>query len=342
MTPRPRRTLLSTDPEGTDRATTDLPVMLRRTGRSRTLRLVSIAALTGVVLLAALPWTVTLLLPREDVAGLAEAGRPLHVLITGSDSREGLSAQERIELTTGGAAGERADTILLLTVDGGRAGLLSFPRDLSVVRCDGSVGRINAALSIGGSSCLVETVRALTGIPIHHHVTVTFGGFREVVDAVGGVELCLEQPLRDRSAGIDLPAGCQVLDGPDALGYVRVRKVDSDLARIGRQQSFLRALAGELSSPSLIVRPWRLVPAVTGVARAVRVDEQLGPVGLVRIAVGVRALAGDDVFSATVPADGFRAPSGAALLRIREAEAAALFLGFADGSLLGAEQGGRG
>ena len=293
-----------------------------------------------MVLLGGLPLAVHLLLPREDIAGLADAGRPLHVLITGSDSREGLSAEERIELTTGGAAGERADTILLLTIDGTRVGLLSFPRDLSVTRCDGSVGRINGALAIGGPSCLVETVRTLSGIPVHHHVTVTFGGFREVVDAVGGVGLCLEKELRDRSAGIDLPAGCQVLDGREALGYVRVRKPDNDLARIGRQQAFLRALAGELLRPSLIVQPWRLVPAVIGVARAVRVDGRMGPSGLVRIGVGLRTLGSGEVVRATVPADGFRGPSGAALLRVREQEADVLFRGFADGSLLREERGG--
>ena len=318
----------------------DLPVVERRARRPLALRLLRALALGLVVLLLALPLVVHLLLPREEVRGLAPGDRPLHVLITGSDSREALSAEERIELTTGGATGERADTILVMTIDGGRVGLLSFPRDLSVRRCDGSVGRINGALAIGGASCLVETVRAVSGIPVQHHVTVTFGGFRDVVDAVGGVELCLDGPLRDRSAGIDLPAGCQVLDGADALGFVRVRKVDSDFARIERQQRFLRALARELVSPRLLVQPWRLVPAVIGVTRAVTVDEGLGPLDLARIAVGLRALGAGDAVTATVPADGFRGSSGAALLRIREAEAAALFAGFADGTLL--RDGGNG
>ncbi len=313
--------------------------MERRARRPLMARLLRIAAVLMGMLLLGLPSAVHLLLPREAVTGLADGGRPLHVLITGSDSRAELSPQERIELTTGGAGGERADTILLLTIDGTRAGLLSFPRDLSVTRCDGSVGRINGALAIGGPSCLVETVRTLSGVPVQHHVAITFGGFRDVVDAVGGVELCLEKPLRDRSAGVDLPAGCQVLDGADALGFVRVRKIDSDFARIGRQQAFLRALASELLSPSLIVQPWRLIPAVIGISRAVRVDERMGPFDLVRIAVGLRALRTGDAVSATVPADGFQASSGAALLRIREQEAAELFRGFADGSMLRTESG---
>ena len=320
-------------------APVDLPEVVVHVRRRPLLRWLRVAVVLLLVVAIAAPVAALALVPRERVDGLAAGGAlnvaaPLHVLITGSDSRADLSAEERIALTTGSAGGERADTIILLTVDGARAGMLSFPRDLSVERCDGSVGRINGALSIGGPSCLVETVHRLTGIRAHHHVTVTFGGFRDVVDAVGGVELCLERAIRDRSAGIDLPAGCQVLDGADALGYVRVRKIDSDFARIGRQQQFLRALAGELTDPTLLVRPWRLVPLVVGASRAVTVDRRLGPVDAARVAVGMRAVASGDAVTATVPADGFTSRAGAAMLRVRSAEASSIFAGFADGSAL--------
>jgi len=316
--------------------------MEHRARRPAAMRVARAIAIGMAALLLLLPLAVHLLLPREEVVGLASGGRPLHVLITGSDSRDGLSAEERIELTTGNAGGERTDTIMILTIDGSRAGLLSFPRDLSVTRCDGSVGRINGALAIGGPGCLVETIRLLSGITVHHHVQVTFGGFRDVVDAVGGVELCLEKALTDRSAGIDLPEGCQVLDGREALGFVRVRKIDSDFARVERQQRFIRALAGELLSPGLLVQPWRLVPAVLGVARAVTVDDRMNPIDIARVAMGLRALGRGDVVTATVPAVGFRAPSGAALLRVREEEAAVLFEGFANGELLRSGGGGTG
>ena len=317
---------------------TSLPVVERRSRRRPLVRLVRAIAVVVLVTLIAAPVTALLLLPREPVDGLAPGGMPfgapLHILITGSDSRADLTAEERIALTTGSAGGERADTIMLLTIDGSRAGLLSFPRDLSVPRCDGSVGRINGAIAIGGASCLVATVRDLTGIPVHHHVTVTFGGFRDVVDAVGGVELCLQRPVRDRSAGIDLPEGCQVLDGTDALGYVRVRKIDSDFGRITRQQQFLRALAREMTDPTLLVRPWRLVPLVIGASRALTVDERMGPIDLGRLALGMRALAGGRAVTATVPSDGFTGSSGASLQRVRADEADRLFAAFADGSAL--------
>jgi LCP family protein required for cell wall assembly len=319
------------------------PEVVRRARRPPLVRLMR--AVLALVLLGALaaPAALLLLLPREDVGGLAGSGMPigggpLHVIVTGSDSRAGLSPEERIALTTGSAGGDRADTIILLAIDGTRVGMLSFPRDLSVERCDGSVGRINGSLAIGGPTCLVETVHRLSGIRAHHHVTVTFGGFRDVVDAVGGVELCLDRAIRDRSAGIDLPAGCQVLDGADALGYVRVRKIDDDFARIGRQQQFLGALAKELTDPTLLVRPWRLVPIVLGGSRAVTVDQRLGPIDLARLGIGMRAVASGRAVTVTVPADGFRSSSGASLLRVRSTEAAPIFAGFADGGALRAER----
>jgi LCP family protein required for cell wall assembly len=325
-----------TAPDPDDRSIT-LPQVERRSARPAGFRLLRNVVLVLVVILVVAPFLGALALQREAIDELAAGSpfvSPMHVLITGSDSRADLSPEDRIALTTGSAGGERADTIMLLTIDGGRAGLLSFPRDLSVERCDGSVGRINGAIAIGGPGCLVDTVRRLSGIPVHHHVAVTFGGFRDVVDAVGGVELCLDRPIRDRSAGIDLPEGCQVLDGRDALGYVRVRKIDSDFGRIGRQQEFLRALAREMTDPTLLVRPWRLIPIVVGTSRAVTVDDGMGPVELARLALALRALASGDVFTAAVPADGFTSASGASLLRMRAAEAEALFAGFRGGSLV--------
>lgn len=311
-----------------------LPVVERTTRRRGPARAIRVVALLLVVVIVAAPAIVLVLLPRQEVTDLSSAGAAFNVLLVGSDSREGLSADERRELTTGSAGGERSDTIMLMTVQGLRVGLLSFPRDLAVERCDGSVGRINGAVAIGGPGCLVDTVERLSGMDIHHHVTITFGGFRDVVDAVGGVELCLDRAIRDRSAGIDLPEGCQMLDGVDALGYVRVRKIDSDFARIERQQRFLRALAHELLDPTLVVRPWRLVAIIGGVSRATVVDQRLGPVDLLRLALGLRLLAGGVAVTATVPSDGFTSSSGAALQRVRQPDADALFAGFADGSAL--------
>lgn len=275
---------------------------------------------------------------RIDVTGLQPGGGPLHILVTGSDSRADLSEEDQQALGTDFVEGERTDSIFLLTIVGSRAGLLAFPRDLYVTRCDGSEGRINGALAQGGPGCLVETVSSMSGIEIDHYVSVSFGGFRDIVDAVGGVDLCLEKPLNDPFAGVDLPAGCQRLDGRQSLGFVRTRKLDNDLERIKRQQAFLGALANELTSPATLLNPsdtWSLTGAV---GQALSADQDLGIPDLARLALGIRGLS-DGAVTATVPSD-FATVGGASVLRIREAEANALYAGFRDGSALNVASGG--
>lgn len=306
----------------------------RRRGLRRLLRVLLVLLLLIVVTVVAVAlWAMTRL-DRQTVDGLAASSRPLHVLITGSDSREDLTPEERVELTTGSDVGERTDTIMVMTIDRGRVALLSFPRDLWVTRCDGSTGRINAAVQRGGPSCLVTTVRALSGLDIHHHVGVTFGGFRDVVDAVGGVELCLDEPIADRDAGIDLPAGCQVLDGTDALGFVRVRKIDDDFARMERQQAFLAALAREVTAPSTLLNPVRLTRLINDTGQAVSIDQRLGPIDLARIAWGARGLAAGTAATYTVPGTARITSGGAWVLDVSQPEADALFARFRSGSVL--------
>ncbi|MEX2504163.1 MAG: LCP family protein [Egicoccus sp.] len=306
----------------------------RRPPIVRTLAAVLLVALLGAVLLAA--W-VTSRIPKIDVDNLAGSGSPLHVLVVGSDSRADLTREERNELSTGSAEGERTDTIFLLSVRGGEAALLALPRDLMVRRCDGSEGRINAAVQIDGPGCLVQTVSDLSGIPVHHYLQVTFGGFRDVVDAVGGVELCLENAINDRDAGIDLPAGCQTLDGTDALGYVRVRKIDDDFGRIGRQQTFMRALASEIVQPSTLFNPARVLDISNEVGDAVATDRGMGMIPLARLAWGGRALADGRASTHVVPADPGQTSGGAEVLYVRQAEAEAIFSGFRDGSVFDTE-----
>lgn len=306
----------------------------RRPRFLRVLAAVLLVLLVVVVLLAA--W-VTSRIPKIDVDHLASSGSPMHVLVVGSDSREDLTPEERRELSTGSAEGERTDTIFVLSVSGGDAALLAFPRDLLVRRCDGSEGRINAAVAIGGPGCLVQSVRDLSGIPVSHYLQVSFGGFRDVVDAVGGVELCLEEAINDRDAGIDLPSGCQTLDGRDALGYVRVRKIDDDFGRIGRQQTFLRALAGQVAQPSTLFNPRRILGLSNEMGDAVATDRGMGMISLARLAWGGRALADGSATMHVVPADPGRTSGGADVLYVRQAEAEELFAGFRDGSVLGDE-----
>lgn len=306
-------------------------------------RRILVAFLVVVLLIVALgvaaALNATANMERVEVASLASGSSPMQVLVVGSDSREGLTEEQRQELTTGSVGGERTDTIFLMTVSGGKVAMLAFPRDLFVTRCDGSQGRINAAMQIGGPSCLVETVRDLSGIPITHFMQVNFLGFRDIVDAVGGVELCLDEPIKDDFAGVDLPAGCQTLSGRQALGYVRVRKIDSDLERIKRQQRFLKSLAQEIVSPSTVLNPPRLYQVSGAVGEALTADQSLGPIDLGRMGLGARGLATGASITETVPTTG-ASVGGAAVLRPIEDEAATLFQAFRDGSILDRATGG--
>jgi LCP family protein required for cell wall assembly len=289
-----------------------------------------------LVVALAIPFIAASRIPKEPVDGLAGSGSPLNVLVVGSDSREGLTREEMAELSTGfdDSGGERTDTIFIMSIRGSDVALLAFPRDLWVTRCDGSDGRINVAHQLGGPGCLVQTVSDLSGIEIHHYARVTFGGFRDIVDAVGGVELCLDDPIADRDAGIDLPAGCQRLQGGDALGYVRVRKIDDDLQRIQRQQQFLRALSRETASPSTLLNPVRMWNLSNDVGHAVTVDDGMGMFAMARLANATRGLAAGRAVTYTVPTDPFTTSGGAAVLGVREDEAEPIFARFRDGSVL--------
>ncbi|HEX9890262.1 MAG TPA: LCP family protein [Nitriliruptorales bacterium] len=275
---------------------------------------------------------------RTEVDGLTSGSGPLHVLVVGSDSREGLTPEQQVELTAGGDVGERTDTIFVLSIEGGRAAILAFPRDLLVTRCDGSTGRINAAIGIGGPTCMIQTVSRLSGLPIEHYVAVDFLGFVGIVDAVGGVEVCIDKRIQDPFSGADFQPGCQVLNGRQALAFVRVRKVDNDLERIKRQQQFLRALAGEVASVSTIVNPVALYRTGGRVGSALTADDSLGVLDLLRLAWGGRGVARGRLVTHTVPAVP-RTVNGAAVLEPIATAAEALFATFRDGSVLLAADG---
>lgn len=270
---------------------------------------------------------------RVDVPSLAGSPGPTHVLVVGSDAREQMTAEQQAELGTGFTDGLRTDTIFILTVEGDRAAILSLPRDLWVTRCNGTEGRINSAHAIGGADCLVETVQNLTGIGLDHYLEVDFLGFVDIVGAVGGVEVCLDKAIKDPFAAIDLPAGCQRLEGRDALGYVRVRKIDNDLERIKRQQGFVSALAKEILQPSTMLNPIRATATAGAIGGALTVDGGLGPSGMFALARGGRGLASGQLVATTVPVRDASINGASVLLPLDEA--AALFNQFIDGSILG-------
>jgi LCP family protein required for cell wall assembly len=189
---------------------------------------------------------------QRPVAGLTPvaAGKPMNILLVGSDSRDGLSRRQLGRIQTVEVAGQRTDTIIVLHVSPARdkAVMVSLPRDLRA-SVDGRTNKINAAFAFGGPDLLVKTVSQTTGLTINHYVEIDFAGFLNVVDALGGVTLCNRSGHRldDSYANLHMDPGCQKMNGVKALAFVRARHIDSDFGRIGRQQEFLRAVMAEVA-----------------------------------------------------------------------------------------------
>jgi LCP family protein required for cell wall assembly len=198
-----------------------------------------------------------------DYPGRPAAGRGTTWLLVGSDSRQGLTVEQQQALATGGDTGNgRTDTILLVHVPalGSRtpATMVSIPRDSYVPIPGYGRDKINAAFAIGGAPLLAQTVEQATGLRLDHYAGVGFGGFAALVDALGGVTVCLAAPMNDPLSGIDLPTGCQKLGGSDALGFVRSRDTPrADLDRMVNQRLFMAAVLHRAASPAVWLNPRR-------------------------------------------------------------------------------------
>jgi LCP family protein required for cell wall assembly len=196
---------------------------------------------------------------------------------------------------------------------------VSLPRDLMVdiprcLRADGSrsepaFAMFNHAFQVGGSACTIRTVEKLTNIRIDHHMVVDFSGFKEMVDAVDGVQVCLKEPIDDKAARLKLPAGRVTLDGEQALGYVRARKSlgnGSDTERMERQQRFLGALVDKVRSNDVLLNPVKLYPVLDAATSSLTTDPELASLhGLYQLARGLRDVPTEHVQFLTVPRESY-------------------------------------
>jgi LCP family protein required for cell wall assembly len=212
-----------------------------------------------------------------DYSGRPVPGSGTNWLIAGSDSRQGLTPAQQKALSTGGAdiGGSRSDTILILHIpSSGKPVLISLPRDSWVTIPGHGANKLNAAYSFGGPQLMAQTVQNVTGLRIDHYMEIGFGGFVGAVNAVGGVRICLQAPLKDPASGLNLPAGCQKLDGAQSLAFVRDRHsfATQDLQREQDQRILLKALLSKLTSPGVLFNPFAVIPAADGVAGTLTVD----------------------------------------------------------------------
>ncbi|MBZ9655941.1 LCP family protein [Phyllobacterium lublinensis] len=251
---------------------------------------------------------------REDL-GDVRPPKPsspvLNILVIGSDQRAGN------DTVHGDFSGQRADTIMLVHLSHTRndVTIVSFPRDslVQLPACRSReglpgqkkrLGMINASFNLGGIACIWKTVENLTGIHIDHVIKFDFAGFKEMVDALGGVNLCFPEAVRDTYGDLDLPAGLQTLQGDQALAYVRARHGlgdGSDIGRIQRQQQFFAAMVKKAVSAETLFNPVRLLRFLNAATKSVTADPGLTPGVLVGLAVAARGLSSDSIHFVTTP-----------------------------------------
>lgn len=302
----------------------------RRTRRARRAAL-AVAAVLALVLGIGLAagWRLDRNIARVDVEeGLGDRPSrddgpdgPLNVLVIGSDARQGIGTDEYGTDTVEGGAHSDTNLLVHLSADRRSAYVISIPRDSmtkapkdcadpSSTVARGPVRQWNYNFNKGGPACTLKTLEGLTGVYVDHVAVIDFRGFQQMVDALGGVDVCLAKPLKDEDAHVDLPAGRQQLDGKEALGYVRARKSlgdGSDLARIKRQQAFMSSMAQEATRSSLLLRPDKLYSFLDAATTSITADEDLGLTRMYDIASSLKDLGIDELAFVTVPTEPYPA-----------------------------------
>jgi len=265
-----------------------------------------------LLLVLVLAWPVGLLIwangQIQHVTALSDASPTpgTTYLLAGSDSREGSDL-------TDSTAGQRADTIMVLTApESGTPSLISIPRDTFVDIPGYGPNKLNASYSFGGPELLVQSVEQLTGLTVDHFVEIGMGGVADLVDAVGGVELCLDYDVDDADSKLDWTAGCHLADGETALAFARMRHADplGDIGRTQRQQQVIKAISAEAATPSLLVRPGDQVALIDAGLGALRVSDETGILDLGRMALTFRSVMNDGVHGSPPIADLDYRPGG--------------------------------
>ncbi|MCK9794970.1 LCP family protein [Isoptericola sp. 4D.3] len=270
--------------------------------RVRKGRVVGLVLVLLLVLLLA--WPIGLVLwangkiQHVDALSGADGTPGTTYLLAGSDARGTGSVADD------GTEGARTDTIMVLHKPrSGPASLISIPRDTYAEIPGHDPNKINAAYSFGGAPLLVQTVEGLTGLTVDHYAEVGFGSVEEIVDAVGGVELCYPKDVDDPKSELTWEAGCHLADGATALAFSRMRYSDpkGDIGRAERQQQVIAAVAEKVVKPSVLLNPVNQVQLVNAGTDALVVDEKTGIVDLGRLGLAFKAATGPEGVTGTPP-----------------------------------------
>jgi LCP family protein required for cell wall assembly len=333
----------SRPPRGSSRRSAPSPAQLRlmariassRKARQRRAFLIASAIVSGLVLfVAGAGWALTgyinHMVGRVNAGTTsAAAGAPLNILLVGVDRRNGLSMKEIRELHVGRVEGTiNTDTMMLAHVSPARhqVTVVSLPRDSWVDIPGHGMNKINAAYGLGGPQLMVKTVEQATGLVVNDYVEVNFLAFVKVVDALGGVNVCLPEALNDQSSGIHLSAGFHHLNGITALKYARDRHSFplQDLTRIKDQQHLVATEMSKLISSGTLANPLRMAGLLNAVLPALRVDKSLNVSAL---ADELRGITAHDIAFTTVPLANinYQAPDGELAVLWNKGEAGRLF-----------------
>ena len=219
-------------------------------------------------------------------------------LILGSDERDGSTDYGGVD----DISGFRTDTILvLIKPKSGPSSLISIPRD-SLMNVDNQYMKINAVAQIAGKKALISNVEQITGQKIDHVAQIKFGGLQNVVNALGGIELCYDEDVQDSYSGLNWKAGCHTADGSTALSFSRMRYADArgDFGRNERQRQVISAIVKKASSSGTLTNPSKVVAVSNAAMSALTVDEKTNPYTLLTMALAFKSATGSNGISGSV------------------------------------------
>ncbi|MGH3623712.1 MAG: LCP family protein, partial [Sciscionella sp.] len=344
----------------------------RRQRRAATAgKITAISAATLVFLVTGVAWGAKVWLNAkfteidaldENSSAIQNAARQSgdqNFLLVGSDTRAGASGNAKVG-TDKQVKGARSDTVMIahIPADRKRVVMVSFPRDLEVNRPDcqrwnSKTGqyihemvpvadevKLNSVYADGGPKCMTKVIQQLSGLRINHFTGIDFTGFKEMVDAVRGVDVCVSEPIQDSVLGTVIKKpGNQTISGDTALNYVRARHVagdpTSDYGRIQRQQRFLSSLLRKVLSQQVLLDPGKLNAFVNAFARATY-GQNMGVDELLGLAQSLQDLHSSKVTFITVPTVGYANSRGNEVLRTDDTHA--LFQAVIDNAPLPGEQ----